>query len=126
MSLGAPILLPDQFNAATYFIDRHLNEGRGEKIAIESEGVRVSYRQLWEGVNRFGNGLRHLGVRIEERVFLLLHDGSEFAISFFGAIKIGAVPVPVNTLLKPADYQIHAGQRAGQSCGSQRIALSAA
>ncbi len=105
MSLGAPILLPDQFNAATYFIDRHIKEGRGERIAIEAEGVRVSYRQLWERVNRFGNGLRQLGVRIEERVFLLLLDGPEFAISFFGAIKIGAVPVPVNTLLKPADYQ---------------------
>jgi benzoate-CoA ligase family protein len=105
MSLGTSILLPDQFNAATYFVDRHLQEGRGEKIAIEAEGVRVSYRQLWEEVNRFGNGLHTLGVRIEERIILLLLDGPEFAISFFGAIKIGAVPVPVNTLLKPADYQ---------------------
>jgi benzoate-CoA ligase len=110
MSSGGPILLPDTFNAATYFIDRHLSEGRGDKIAIETiaietEATRVSYGQLRERVNRFGNGLRKLGVRIEERVFLLLLDGPEFAISFFGAIKIGAVPVPVNTLLKPVDYQ---------------------
>jgi benzoate-CoA ligase family protein len=110
MSSGAPTLLTDPFNAATYFIDRHLQEGRGEKVAIETVAAdnaasRVSYRQLQERVNRFGNGLRKLGVRIEERVFLLLLDGPEFAISFFGAIKIGAVPVPVNTLLKPADYQ---------------------
>lgn len=108
MSSGEPILLPDPFNAATYFIDRHLQEGRGEKIAIElateTQDVRVSYRQLYERVNRFGNSLRQLDVRIEERVFLLLLDGPEFATSFFGAIKIGAVPVPVNTLLKPADY----------------------
>jgi benzoate-CoA ligase len=101
---GAPILLPDQFNAATYFIDRHIPEGRGEKIAIEAGEARVSYRQLWERVNRFGNALRGLGVRIEERVFLLLLDTPEFAVSFFGAIKIGAVPVPVNTLLKTSDY----------------------
>src|SRR5438105_9443778 len=105
MSSAAPILLPDQFNASTYFIDRHLQEGRGDKIAIEDEGSRVTYRQLWERVNRVGNGLRKLRVRVEERVLLLLLDGPEFAISFFGAIKIGAVPVPVNTLLKPADYQ---------------------
>ena len=105
MSAGAPILLPDQFNAATYFIDRHLAEGRGEKIAIEADEARVSYRLLREKVSRFGNALRQLGVRIEERVLLLLLDGPEFAFSFFGAIKIGAVPVPVNTLLKPADYQ---------------------
>jgi len=101
---GAPILLPDQFNAATYFIDRHIPEGRGEKIAIEAGETRISYRQLQESVNRFGNALRQLGVRIEERVFLLLLDTPEFAISFFGAIKIGAVPVPVNTLLKTSDY----------------------
>src|SRR5712692_1640382 len=104
MSAG-PISLPDEFNAATYFVDRHLQEGRGEKIAIEGEGANLTYRQLAEGVNRAGNGLRKLGVRIEERVFLLLLDVPEFAVSFFGAIKIGAVPVPVNTLLKPADYQ---------------------
>jgi benzoate-CoA ligase family protein len=104
MSLGAPILLLDQFNAATYFIDRHLDEGRGEKIAIEADEARVTYRQLVENVNRFGNALRQLGVRIEERVLLLLLDGPEFAFAFFGAIKIGAVPVPVSTLLKPADY----------------------
>src|ERR1700730_8679272 len=105
MSSGAPILLPDQFNAATYFIDRHLAEGRAEKIAIEAGEARVSYGLLGERVNRFGNALRQLGVRIEERVLLLLLDGPEFAFSFFGAIKIGAVPVPVNTLLKPADYR---------------------
>jgi benzoate-CoA ligase len=101
---GAPIVLPDQFNAATYFVDRHIQEGRGEKIAIEAGEARISYRQLWESVNRFGNALRGLGVRIEERVFLLLLDTPEFAICFFGAIKIGAVPVPVNTLLKTSDY----------------------
>lgn len=97
-------VLPDEFNAATYFIDRHIADGRVEKIAIECEGQRVTYQQLFEMVNRLGNGLRKLGVRIEERVILLLFDTPEFAASFFGAIKIGAVPVPVNTLLKPADY----------------------
>lgn len=104
MSAG-PILLPDEFNAVTYFVERHLQEGRGEKIAIEGAEATLTYRQLAEGVNRAGNGLRKLGVRIEERVFLLLLDVPEFAVSFFGTIKIGAVPVPVNTLLKPADYQ---------------------
>jgi len=57
-------------------------------------------------VNRLGNSLRdQLGVRPEERVVLLLVDGPEFVYSFFGAIKIGAIPVPLNTLWKPADYQ---------------------
>src|ERR1700730_13443659 len=104
MTLAPPLILPYEFNAAVYFIDRHIAEGRGAKVAIECGDIQVTYRELFERVNQVGNGLRSLGVRIEERVFLLLMDTPEFAISFFGAIKIGAVPVPVNTLLKPADY----------------------
>src|SRR5579863_7628041 len=105
MSSVAPIFLPDEFNAASYFVDRHIDAGRADKVAIECGEVHVTYRQLFERVNQVGNGLRRLGVRIEERVFLLLLDSPEFAARFFGAIKIGAVPVPVNTLLKSADYE---------------------
>src|SRR2546429_2566624 len=49
--------------------------------------------------------LRRLGVTIEQRVVLLLPDGPEFVSSFWGALKIGAVPVPTNTLLKAHDYE---------------------
>ena len=105
MIWAPPILLPDEFNAAAHFIDRHIQEGRTEKIAIECGDDHLTYGELFRGVNQLGNGLKQLGVRMEERVLLLLLDTPEFAISFFGAIKIGAVPVPVNTLLKPADYK---------------------
>ena len=96
--------LPHEFNAAAYFVDRHVREGRGHNIAIECGDERVTYAQLEERVNCLGNALLSLGVRMEERVFLLLLDTPEFAYSFLGAIKIGAVAVPVNTALKPDDY----------------------
>src|SRR5579871_988658 len=105
MNLIPSISLPAEFNAAAYFIDRHIEEGRAEKIAIECGDTKVSYGQLYARVNQLGNGLKSLGVRMEERVLLLLLDTPEFAVSFFGTIKIGAVPVPVNTLLKPDDYK---------------------
>lgn len=104
MTWVPPISLPNEFNAADYFIDRNIREGRSKKTAIECGEVKVSYGQLFESVNRLGNALKGLGVRMEERVLLLLLDTPEFAISFFGTIKIGAVPVPVNTLLKSSDY----------------------
>jgi benzoate-CoA ligase len=104
MSWVPPIVLPDEFNAADYFVDRNVREGRSKKIAIECGETRVTYGELYSRVNRLGNALKSLGVRMEERVLLLLLDVPEFAVSFFGAIKIGAVPVPVNTLLKSRDY----------------------
>ncbi|MBV9132646.1 MAG: benzoate-CoA ligase family protein [Chloroflexi bacterium] len=98
--------IPDQFNVATYFVDRNVDEGRGDNVAIEYREERITYRQVLENVNRFGNALKHiLGVRIEERVMLLLLDCPEYAYAFFGAIKIGAVPIPTSTLFKPADYE---------------------
>ena len=94
------------FNAAEHLVDRHLQEDRGYRIAIECQDQRVTYSQLSERVNRLGTALCDaLNVRIEERVLLLLPDLPEFFYCFLGAIKIGAVPVPVNTLLRADDYE---------------------
>jgi benzoate-CoA ligase family protein len=95
----------DWFNAAVYFIDRHIDEGRGSAIAIECEDRRLSYASLFEQVNRTGSALRGLGIRREERILLLMLDGPEMVFAFFGAIKIGAVPIPTNTLWTPSDYE---------------------
>ncbi len=97
--------LPDIFNAATYFVDRNVQEGRGAKVAIECGEERVTYRALLERTNRVGNALLKLGVRAEERVLLLLLDTPDFLYAFFGAIKIGAIAVPVNTQAKAPDYE---------------------
>jgi len=98
--------IPATFNSASWFIDRHVDEGRGAHIAIECGDARVTYEELLRNVNRAGTALRdRYGVRPEERVLLLLLDGPAFFYAFFGAIKIGAVPVPLNTLWKPQDYE---------------------
>lgn len=97
--------LPYSFNVATHFVDRNVTEGRGEKIAIEYGDERVTYAQLLERTNRVGNALKQLGVRPEERVQILVVDRPEFLYSFFGVIKIGAVAVPTNTLLKSEEYE---------------------
>ena len=99
------IQLPTIFNVATYFVDRHMAEKRAHKIAFECGDDRVTYGQLFERVNRLGNALKKLGVRQEERVCMLLLDTPEFAYCFFGAIKMGAIPIPTNTLLKPHEYE---------------------
>ena len=93
-------------NAAAWFVDRHLVEGRAESVAIECGDRRLTYRDLQEQVNRAGTALKNeLGVRPEERVVLLMLDGPEMIVAFFGAIKIGAVPVPVNTRWTAEEYE---------------------
>ena len=98
-------MIPRDLNAAHWFVDRHVEEGRDGRLAIIYEGQLLTYGDVYAGANRVGNMLRRLGVTIEQRVVLLLPDGPEFVSSFWGALKIGAVPVPTNTLLKAHDYE---------------------
>ncbi|MGH2449044.1 MAG: benzoate-CoA ligase family protein [Chloroflexota bacterium] len=97
--------VPERFNAASYFVDRNIEAGRGEKTAIEAGDRTLTYADVAASVNRTGNALRELGLEMEQRVLLALLDCPEFAFSFFGAIKIGAVPVPANTLLTSDGYR---------------------
>src|ERR1051326_1369150 len=104
-SLAVPrVLVPDQLNAASAILDRNIEEGRGAKTAIYYGDQTYTYAQVAEMANRVGNGLLTLGVDMEQRVALMILDSPEFAASFFGAIKMGAVPIPINTMLRPADY----------------------
>jgi len=93
------------FNVAVAFVDRHLAQGRAAQAAIRtSTGETVSYADLAERVNRAGNVLRGLGLARGDRVVMVLEDCPAFFYLFFGAIKAGIVPVPVNTLLRAPDY----------------------
>jgi len=95
---------PERLNAAAALVDVHVAEGRGSKTAILSRPRKFTYADLHEHVNRLGNALKGLGIRMEERVAIILPDSPEWAFAFFAAIKIGAVAVPMNTILKPKDY----------------------
>jgi benzoate-CoA ligase len=91
-------------NAASHFVDRHLGEGRAGKIAFIDSRGQHSYATLAHMVNRAGHALLALGARRGDGVILCLNDSISFPALFFGALKIGAVPVPINTLLTAEDY----------------------
>lgn len=98
------IAFPRSYNAAVDLLDRHLAEGRGDRIAYRDDRGAYSYAELKRRADTYGNVLLGLGVRPEQRVLLLMLDTVDFPAMFLGAMKIGAVPVPLNTLLKPHDY----------------------
>lgn len=99
-----PMEFPERFNMAWYFLDRNVEEGRGEKVCLHYRDERYSYRELQARAHRAGNALRGLGVDVEDRVLLVLPDRPEFAFAWFGAAKIGAVIAMVNPLLPAEDY----------------------
>jgi benzoate-CoA ligase family protein len=94
----------EQFNAATVFVDRHVDEGRGARTAFRFRGRAVSYAEVSERQDRTASALAALGVEMENRVLLALDDSPDFAAVFWGTVKLGAVAVPVNTLMSAAEY----------------------
>ena len=96
---------PPRLNAAAFFVDRHRDEGRGDRPVFRVGGRSVTYGELAADVDRVAGALAQLGVEIENRVVLALDDSPVFAAAFWGAVKLGAVAVPVNTLMSSAEYE---------------------
>src|SRR6195256_615524 len=89
-------------NAVDYFIDRHLREGRGDRLALADPWRSLTYAKLATASAQFAAGLRAAGIERERRVALVMLDTIDFPIAFWGALRAGVIPVPINTLL-PAD-----------------------
>ena len=102
--MNAADVLPTRFNVASYFVDRWVSAGRGDRVAYRCDGRTLTYGELHDLASRTGSALRDLGIRMEERVLLVCLDRPEFLGAFWGAIKLGAVPIPVNTLMRSGDF----------------------
>ncbi|MCC5987979.1 MAG: benzoate-CoA ligase family protein [Pararhodobacter sp.] len=95
-------------NAAQYFIERHLAEGRGSNPAFREafgDGRSLSYAGLARATAQAAGALARAGIRREERVAMIVLDQLEFPVLFWGAIRAGVVPVPLNTLLAASVYE---------------------
>src|SRR5690349_9466068 len=97
--------VPRDYNFAADILQRNLDAGRAEKIAFIDHRGKYSYADLADRVERFGDVLRSLGVRGEERILICLLDTIDWPTAFLGAIKAGVVAVPVNTLMTEDDYR---------------------
>ena len=97
--------IPRDYNAAEDLVGRHLAAGRGAKLAYIDDTGQCTFAELADRVNRFGNHLLSLGLRMEDRILIAMHDSIDWPVAFLGAIKAGIIPVAVNTLLTPKDYE---------------------
>jgi benzoate-CoA ligase len=92
----------ERFNFAQHLLA--INAQRPNKTAFIDDHGSITYAEVADRVRRVAAGLRALGLRREERVLLLMHDGADWPVSFLGAMYAGLVPVAVNTLLTADDY----------------------
>ncbi|HEU5177853.1 MAG TPA: AMP-binding protein, partial [Burkholderiales bacterium] len=97
--------IPREYNAAADLIGRNLAAGRGAKVAYIDDSGSCTYAQLAERVDRAASALRGLGIKREQRIAIAMLDSVDWVALFLGAIKAGIVPVALNTLLTPADYE---------------------
>ncbi len=95
--------MPQTFNACLYLLDRRLEAGDGDRIAITGPRGTLTYRALHELTCEVAGGLRELGVRPEQRVMLFTVDSPRMLATILAAMRIGAVPVPVSTMMRPED-----------------------
>jgi benzoate-CoA ligase len=98
------VTFPRPYNAAADLVDRHVAAGRGDRIAYRDDRGACTYAELAALIGRAGRALAGLGVQPEQRVALVMLDTIDFPAVFLGAIKLGAVAVPLNTLLTAGDY----------------------
>ncbi len=95
--------LSELFNATTYLLDRHIDNGDGARLALTGVGGEVGYAELHERVLRTATGLRDIGLQPEQRVLMFMADSPDFVVVFLAAMRIGAIPVPVSTMLRAGD-----------------------
>jgi benzoate-CoA ligase len=98
------VAAPERFNASL-LLDRNIDRGRAGKAAVHAVDRSLTYGELLAQASRAGNLLRALGVAREERVLLVLDDTTAFPVVFLGAMRLGAVPVPVSPLDKADNFR---------------------
>ncbi|MDT5157356.1 MAG: hypothetical protein QOH51_1713 [Acidobacteriota bacterium] len=98
---------PERFQMADYFLYHNLEEGREGKTCLYYRDEAYTYADAARMSNRAGNALRELGVRVEDRVLIVLPDGPEFVWTWFGANRVGGVITMVNPLLPADDYRYY-------------------
>src|SRR6201986_406980 len=89
------------FNACEYLLDQRLAAGDGPRTALTGAAGELSYAQLHDQVCRTAAGLRALGLQPEQRLLMLMADSPQFVTVYLAAMRMGAIRVPVSTMLLP-------------------------
>ena len=92
-----------RFNVSEYLLDRRVVAGDGDRLALTGPAGDLTYAQLLDAVRRAATVLIELGLRPEQRLLMVVADSPEFVTLYLAAMRIGAIPVPISTMLPGAD-----------------------
>ena len=96
------------FNAAAWLVDRHVEGGAGDRVAYRCGDDVVTYADLQALIWRAAAMLGELGIGPGDRFIMVVSDEPAFPAVFLGGLRIGAVPVPVSTMLKAPEVALMA------------------
>jgi 2-aminobenzoate-CoA ligase len=92
---------PEQLNCACELLDRHITEGRGDRLCIQAQGVRWTYADLQAHANRIANVLVHdMGLLPGNRVLLRAPNNPMMAACWFAVMKAGGIAVATMPMLR--------------------------
>ena len=93
----------EPYNAAAWLVDRHVDAGRGDRVAIRCNGSSLTYADVQAEIFRVQHALAELGIGEGDRIVLVVNDEPAFPAWFLGAMRSGVVPVPISTMLTGDD-----------------------
>jgi benzoate-CoA ligase family protein len=125
------------YNAAAWLLDRHVDAGDGDRVAVRCEGESHTYDDIQAEVFRVQHALADRGLTVGDRVALVANDEPGFVAWFLGALRSGVIPVPLSTMLTGDDIAaivddagarlvVASAEHAGRLTADERIVLGEA
>jgi acyl-coenzyme A synthetase/AMP-(fatty) acid ligase len=102
--------IPKNYNIGYDCVDKHTKTDKKNKVALyweDSEGSsdKFTYADMKTLTDKFGNALKNLGFKKEDRFLIRLPNLPEFHTSFLGGVKIGAIPIPSSVMFRPHEIE---------------------
>ena len=98
--------IPERLNITREVLHRRVEQGLGERPALVYEEGMLTYGELEHRVDGLARGLKRLGLKRGDLVLIRMPNSLEFAVGFLATVKLGALPVIVNSLLGTSELAV--------------------
>ena len=96
---------PERLNLAREVLKPSIQRGLGDRPALISDGGPTNYEALDRQVNAVATGLMELGLKQGDLALIKMSNSTEFAVAFLATVKVGVIPVLVNSQLSSGELR---------------------